>query len=405
MAPTRSDQTLIVGGGPVGMTAALSLARRGIPVRVLEAGPDFAADPRASSTHPSTLDMLEELGLEVPMMAQGYRVDCWQFWDRMDGPIIKLELGELAGLTRHPFRLQLEQHRLCGIIQQALKTHGVEVAFNSRVTALRQDEDGVVATVDGPGGTREETGRFLIGADGGRSTIRKSLGISFEGYSLSELFVVVTTEYPFGQHGYADACHFADPDQWATLFRTPNGGAEPFWRISMPAMSNLSEDEARNFDRCSERLAILLPEGARATVFHANLYGVHQRVAGTFRLGRVLLAGDAAHVNGPTGALGMNFGIQDAVFLAEQLARVYAEPADTTPLDRYDRQRRVLAEAILQKQPQLIKARLELRDAEARKARNAALRAMGTDTARRMAFLKESTMLDSVAQSAALGAG
>jgi 3-(3-hydroxy-phenyl)propionate hydroxylase len=300
----------------------------------------------------------------------------------------------------------LEQHNLSAIVETALRAYGVSVEFGSRVIAVSQSDGHVEATIETAEGVAVARGRYLIGADGGRSTVRKQLGVSFEGYSLNELFVVVTTAYDFAPHGYANACHFADPDEWATLFRVPNmlpdGSREPLWRISMPANRELDEQQARGFGHCSERLAILLPEGVRPVILHSNLYGVHQRVAGQFRIGRVLLAGDAAHVNGPTGAMGMNFGIQDAVFAAQNLGRVYAKPSDEAPLDRYDRQRRPLAEAVLQKAPVEIKARLELRDPAARRARNEAMRDLGRDTEKRLKFLLAGAMIDSVRASAAI---
>lgn len=383
------------------MTAALALARGGIPVRVLEAASGFARDPRASSLHPATLDMLETLGLGEDILRLGHRVNTWQFWDRLEGPIITLRLAELEGLTRHPFRIQLEQHVLCGLIEAQLAQFGVEVEFNSRVTTVRQDEAGVVVDVDTEGGPNRARGGWLVAADGGRSTIRKALGIPFEGYSLSELFVVATTAHDFGRYGYEDACHFADPDEWATLFRVPNAGGEPFWRISMPVLPGLSREEAVRFETCAARLKVLIAPGCHVPVLHANLYGVQQRVAGRFRDGRVVLAGDAAHVNGPTGALGMNFGIQDAMLLATQLSRAYAT-SDDEPLDQYDRRRRTLALAILQTQPQRIKARLETRDPEERRRRNDEMRRLGADRARRLAFLKEQSMIDSVERSLAI---
>ena len=400
------DGVLIAGGGPVGMVAALALTRRGIPVRIFEAAPAFPSDPRASSIHPSSLDMLEQLGLDGPVHAQGMRVDSWQFWDRVEGPIIELGFEALRPHTNHPFRLQLEQHNLSAIIEQALLRDGVVVEFGSRVTSVWQGEEQVSLTIETERGSETAWGRYLIAADGGRSSIRKQLAVPFEGYSLSELFVVVTTAYDFAPHGYANACHFADPDEWATLFRVPNvdkdGNRQPLWRISMPANPTLNEQQARDFKQCSDRLGMLLPPGEHPTILHSNLYGVQQRVAASFRVGRVLLAGDSAHVNGPTGAMGMNFGIQDAVFAAERLAEVYANPGVDTPLDRYDRQRRPLAEAILQKAPVEIKARLELRDPAARQARNAAMRDLANDADKRLHFLLAGAMIDSVRTSAAI---
>ncbi|MBY6092859.1 FAD-dependent oxidoreductase [Maritimibacter alkaliphilus] len=392
---------LIAGGGPVGMSTALALALKGIPVTVLEAAATFADDPRASSIHPATLDLLEPLGLEEEIMALGHRVSTWQFWDRVEGPVVKLHLDELEGLTNHPFRIQLEQHVLCGLILKRLQALGAEVRFETRVTGVSQDDNRVQVEVETPTGSETLTGAYLVAADGGRSTIRKALDIPFEGYSLSELFVVVTTLHDFSRYGYEDACHFADPDEWATLFRVPNGKDRPFWRISMPVLPGIPREEAARFDVCADRLRILLDEGDSVEILHSNLYGVHQRVAARFREGRILLAGDAAHVNGPTGALGMNFGIQDAIFLADQLARVYETGADAA-LDRYDRQRRTLAEAILQTQPQRIKQRLETREPEERRRRNEALRQMGADPARRLEFLKEQCMLNSVQEALAI---
>ena len=163
----------------------------------------------------------------------------------------------------------------------------------------------------------------MIGADGGRSTVRKQADIKFDGFTWPERFIVLTTPFDFEAHyGYAYRSYFADPGEWCNCFKVSADGPPGLWRTVYPANPSLSEDEILSDNGVQARIQSFFPSDRPYEIVHRNLYVTHQRVAETFRKGRVLLAGDSAHVNNPIGGMGLNGGIQDAVNLADKLARV-----------------------------------------------------------------------------------
>jgi 3-(3-hydroxy-phenyl)propionate hydroxylase len=182
---------------------------------------------------------------------------------------------------------------------------------------------------------------WLIGADGARSEVRRALGVEFEGFTWPERFLVVSTPFDFPAviPQLASVSYVADPERWHFLLRIPD-----LWRVMFPIPAEVSDATALERDYAQSALATVVPGITNYQIAHTTLYRVHQRVAKTYRVGRVLLAGDAAHINNPLGGMGMNGGIHDAVNLTDRLARVIAGEAPAGELDRYDRQRRLVEE-------------------------------------------------------------
>jgi 3-(3-hydroxy-phenyl)propionate hydroxylase len=393
----------IVGAGPVGLTAALGLAQQGVRVSVYEAEAALTHDLRAGSFHPPTLDMLGPLGVTARMLDRGIKVRRWQIRDRNEGVVAEFDLGMIADATDHPYRLHLEQHRLTPILKEMLEAcPGASIAFGHRFVAGRQDGDRVVATFATKGGPVERDFAYLIGADGGRSAVRKALGVEFEGFTWPERFLVISTTYDLEQDGFAYNAYISDPEEWVAIFKMPHDGPPGLWRLAFPTDTAIPEEEILSDAFVLARLHSFLPHQAAFDIPYRSAYRVHQRVAKQFRIGRVLLAGDAAHVNNPLGALGLNGGIHDAINLAEKLGRILRGEADAALLDLYERQRRLTNIEYVQAMSIRNKRTLEERDPLVRRQRLDELRATAADPQRAREHLLNTSMIASVRRAAAI---
>lgn len=310
------------------------------------------------------MDMLEESGVTAGLLAMGRICPTFQYRDRREGKIAEFDLGVLKHDTRHPYRVQCEQFKLVDFVLQRLAAMPeVDVRFAHRAEAITQSGDGVEVTVTTPSGTERFAGSWLIGTDGGRSTVRKSLDIEFEGATYPERFLVAGTTFDF-RSAIPDLCsvhYIADADEWVTLLEIPD-----MWRFITPVYKG-TDDEALSDTFIESRLQGFVPRGTRYDIQVRAIYRAHQRVAATYRKGRAFLAGDAAHLNNPIGGMGLNGGLHDAVDLAERLARVWHRAAEAELLDGYERKRKpVVVDAILA-QTAHNKRLLEERDPEVRR--------------------------------------
>jgi 3-(3-hydroxy-phenyl)propionate hydroxylase len=398
---------IVAGAGPVGAVLALSLARAGLRVTLVEAETAINDAPRAATVHPSTLDMLGELGLMDEIVARGLVCRYFDHWDRPSRTLIaRFDHEVLRGDTAHPFVVQIEQHKIVGMVLDRLAAAGnVDVRLGTMVTGFSQDADGVAVTVTaGPDGRPERlTADYLVGADGGRSTVRKLAGIEFEGYTWPERFLVLTTAFDFqAEWDCSFRSYFADPDEWVNLFKVAGDDGLGRWRAVFATAEEESDSGALSDEAVARRLS-RLANGANPAdqLLHRNIYRVHQRVAATFRSGRVFLAGDAAHVNNPIGGLGMNCGIHDAIELAATLTAA-GHGADDASLEVYNARRRPLNIEFIQEQTIANKKRLEEKDPRQRAARAADLAATAADPERHRRFLLRSSLLASVAKAKTL---
>jgi len=351
------DRILIAGAGPVGLAAATNLVRHGVPVTVLEAGNDLSTESRASTFHPVTLDMLDDLGVVRSLIDQGLIASKFQFRSRADGVLATFDFATIADATRHPYRLQCEQSKLTRLLLDRLGGNpDFRIEFGSSVEGVTTADDRVEVTIDRGDKTERRDFPWLIGADGARSNVRRSLGINFEGFTWPERYLVVSTPFDFTQviPDIVSVSYVADPDRWFFLLQIPG-----MWRVMFRVAAEESDELALS-DAFARKLMSGIVSGVdRYDIVHTTLYRVHQRVAGIYRKGRAFFAGDAAHVNNPLGGMGMNGGIHDAMNLTERLVEVTGGRKPDAELDRYDLQRRLITKAFVQTQSIQNKKNLE----------------------------------------------
>ncbi len=395
------DRVLIAGAGPVGCAAALHLARAGIPVTLLEAAASLPMDLRASTFHPPTLDMLEDLGVVAPLIDQGIICPIWQNRDSVRGVVAEWDLGLLKDDCGHPYRVQAEQYKLTGIIVDVLRGMAeADIRFSTPAVSVDQDADRVRLRVEGPDGPETLTGRYLIAADGASSVIRIGLGIDFPGLTFPELWLCTSTGFDFGRHfdNLAPIAYVADPEFWFVFIRVPG-----LWRLLMPTFPGETAESLVTDETVQDRMHRVCPVEGDYDTCHRTAYAVHQRVAESYHKGRVFLAGDSAHINNPLGGMGMNGGIHDAINLCEKLAAVWRGEADERIFERYHAQRRPIAVEYVQATTLRNKALLEEKDPAVRTKRLDDLSRTAEDPVKARDFLLGSSMIKALERAAALG--
>jgi 3-(3-hydroxy-phenyl)propionate hydroxylase len=399
----EQKDVIVAGGGPVGMVTALALAQRDFNVTVVEAAQEVDTNPRAATTHSSTLEMIASLGVIDEFIAAGLTARYFDFWDREQSRMIaRFDHDLLRNDTPFPYVVQTEQHKLVKIIEAKLASYAnVTVLRGAPVVGVEQDANGVTVTLERDGEQQKLAGHFLVGTDGGRSTVRKSLNIEFEGYTWPEQFLVLTTSFDFEKAlGSSYRAYFAGADEWCNLFKVAGDDMKGRWRAVFPAPVDLPEEVIMNDEAAQRRLNGIYQRTEEYELLHKNIYRVHQRVAASFRKGRIFLAGDSSHVNNPIGGLGLNCGIHDALEIANTLAA--AKDANDPVLDRFERRRRSMNIEFVQQQTVANKKRLEEKDAAVRAKNLEDLVAIQNDPARQHAFLMRSSLLDSVRKAAAI---
>jgi len=327
-------QVLIVGAGPTGLLIALGLARAGVEVVVIEADADFNRSPRALTYTPVVLDVLSDFG--VLEAAREIALECgrvqWEFAD--NGHVLEVDVGVMEGATRFPFNLHMGQDKLAELILAELQAQpSAKVWWSTRLTGFTQNDDGVVVEVETADGAKTITADWLVGTDGARSTVRRGLGIEFEGFTWPDRYMATNISFDFATKGYAPARFIIDPVNWALVARVDQG---PLWRVTYGESADLPEETA--VDRARERLRHFTGTNDFEIV-HAAPYRVHERAATSFRSGRVLIAGDAAHIVNPLGGQGLTAGILDARILVDSLVGVIQARYPDEALDHYSAER------------------------------------------------------------------
>jgi 3-(3-hydroxy-phenyl)propionate hydroxylase len=404
-AMPNDNRVIVSGCGPVGAVMTLALVKKAIPVTLIEQLPDAAEDQRAATIHTPTVAMLVELGLEKEMFSEsasgGMQAPLFHFRDRATGELIAVfDISLLKGEVPYPYVVQWEQYKLVHAALPYIRSSGLgEVRFSTKLIGLAQSAEQVEATVTNAAGETEKIcGKYLIGADGGSSAVRRLAGIHFEGFTWPERFIKIGTSFDFGStgQGFCTRNYFFDPDEWLNLFKVKGYGPPGIWRGVLPVPESESDEEALSMDSIQRRLQRIHRKTGDYEIPYYALYAVHQRVAETFNKGRVLLAGDCAHVNNPIGGMGMNGGIHDAMNLADKLADVWFGRAEASALDRYTRQRRTAQIDYVQAQTIENKRKLEEKDPAIRRKHLDELRRASEDITLHKKFLYRSSLIDSL---------
>ena len=391
------QRVLIAGAGPVGLVAATYLARAGVPVTIFEQGLSLSEESRASTFHPPTLDMLHALGAAEALIAQGLKAPTFQYRTKKQGLLAEFDFTAIADATQHPYRVQCEQSKLTRILYEQMRGHpNFELQFGSPVTGVSQNTSGVEVTIERNGRSERHSGRYLIGADGASSMVRRSLGIEFEGFTWPDRLLVVSTPFDFFSviPGLSSVSYVADPERWYFLLQIPG-----LWRAMFLVNEDASDERVQTREFAQMLMAGVIPGISNYEIAHTTLYKVHQRVAKTFKQGRAFLVGDAAHINNPLGGMGMNGGIHDAVNLAARLAAVWRGEAPEAELERFDKQRRLVTLETIQKTTIQNKKNLESPGDEFRES----LRAIAADPARTRDYLLRVSMIASLHRAEELG--
>jgi 2-polyprenyl-6-methoxyphenol hydroxylase-like FAD-dependent oxidoreductase len=397
------ERVLIAGAGPVGLTAAACLVRRGIPVTVFEASAALSTESQASTFHPPTLDMLDDLGVADELVQRGLIARRLQYRSGRDEVMATFEYAAIADSTRHPYRLQCEQFNLTRIIHARLSGDpNYQIEFGTRVCGVSQDRTGVTVRLSSAdSAAREERGSWLIGADGGHSQVRKALGIPFEGFTWPERFLVIDTPFDFcaAIPALESVTYVAAPANWRFLLQLPST-----WRLTLPIAEDVPDATAASRDFVRTALSTVVSGIKDDEVSRVALYKVHQRIAKAFRVGRAFLAGDAAHINNPLGGMGMNGGIHDAVNLSERLGKVWRRETSDIELSLYDLQRRGVTVEYVQKHSIRNKRNLETSDPDERDRFRDELRRTASNPQSMRDFLRRVSMIASLERAEVLGA-
>jgi 2-polyprenyl-6-methoxyphenol hydroxylase-like FAD-dependent oxidoreductase len=329
------DGVIVVGAGPVGLLTALGLARNGVSVTVLESEPAIVDSPRAVVYHWSVLEGLERLGILEDVKRIGLTKQDYMYRVFGTGESICWTLAPLADYTAHPYNVHLGQNRLAEVALAHLRRiPGATVSFGTRVTGLAQDAAGVTVHASSTEGARELRAGWVVGADGARSAVRQALGLTFAGTTWPERFVATNLYYDFEQLGLARATMQIDPRYGAIIVKIDESG---LWRCTYCEDASLPEEGI--LERMPAFYRAVLAPGTGYALERYSPYRMHQRAAERLRIGRVVLAGDAAHVTNPSGGLGLTSGMFDCFVLYEALAAVVRGEIGEEVLDRYSDER------------------------------------------------------------------
>ena len=393
---------VISGAGPVGLVLAMRLGHMGIACTVLESSSELARGLRASTFHPPTLDMLDEHGISAKLIAAGLVAPTWQVRMHTTGQYAEFDLSVLKDETAHPYRLQCEQWRLSELLLAHIQRNlpHVQVHWDCPLTHFSQNDRSVNVQYQSPDGHMNQLeASFLVGADGGHSTVRKQLNLAFDGLTFPETTILATTRFAFHAHlpelSYINYC-WSESGTFSLL------RLRDLWRVSLYQDEGESLEEATSHTAVQQKMQRIWPRQETYDMLEIRPYRIHQRVVKQYVSGRVVLVGDAAHLNSPSGGMGMNGGIHDAFNLSEKLGSILHGDCGLEALALYERQRRPIAISHVLEQSGRNRARMQERDMSKRLAAMEELQRKASDPVMHKAHLLNTSMITGLRESAAL---
>jgi 3-(3-hydroxy-phenyl)propionate hydroxylase len=394
----KNVDVFIVGAGPVGLTLAMRLGLSGHRVCLAEAAQDIETDLRASTFHPPTLDLFDEQGITAKLIDAGLIAPTWQVRMNHTQEFAEFDLSILKDYTSHPYRLQCEQWRLSGFLRDYIKDHlpNVSVLWGTPCESFEILKDGV--NVRCKNVEQEEVSfstKFLVGCDGSRSIVRKRLGLEFEGETFPETTVLATTHFPFQDHlnhlSYINYCWTKEGT--FSLLRLKS-----LWRVSLYPAIDEPIESAIQVDSVRKKIQQIAPDFGESPILEIRPYKIHQRVVKKYVSERVVLAGDAAHINSPSGGMGMNGGVHDAFNLADKLNRIL-KGEGIELLTKYERQRRPIAIKHVIEQSAKNRARMQEKDMDKRLLTLRELQKKSSDKKLALNYLLETSMISGLKES------
>lgn len=389
---TSRNQVVVAGAGPVGLAAALLVADAGIPVTVLEKRPGLSTASKASTFHPPTLAILHHLGVLDAVRDRGEIVRRLQYRTAKDGVFAEFSLDALRGETAFPYRLHLEQAQVTPLLLERLRAHAhARVLFDAELVGVGQESDAATARIRHRGAEETIAGAYLVGADGSRSGVRRSLGIAFEGEDYPDKILRVMTgdDLDLLLPGIAPVTYLFNGARSVSFLRMRD-----CWRIILRVAKEVDDATALAPDWILARLKEVIPHCERLpSVLMKDIYGVSRRVAARHRAGRVVLAGDSAHVTNTRGGMNMNCGLHDAYALALAIVRAMRGEGPGVVDAAADERHRVATEMLIPRTDRNVAGGEKWLDQ---------VRSMAADPAQALAYLRTTAMLDMTAVPAAV---
>lgn len=399
------NEVVVVGAGPVGLVTAIGLAQRGVKVIVLEQNSaEVAPQWRGSTIHPPTLEIFDQLGLAETIINGAVKVELLQYRDLELPDVINFKYSSISGLVKFPYRLQYEQYKVLKLLRDTAAQHeNIELRYQAEVKSVTVSSASVLLELETLGVIEQLETNWLVAADGSHSKVRKSIGIELSGFTYPLPTTVVATAFPFENYfsDLAPVSYWSGPLGRLSMIRTPD-----IWRIAMTTQADddsttergTIEKPAADFVAVINLLLKLIP-GVTLVDLDLKQYEVyrsHQRVAAEFSLGRVALAGDAAHLTSTNGGMGLNSGVQDAAALVTALLAAIAENS-TEPITQYASDRKQFCERFLQPTTTANHETVDDPDQATRAARLAKLAAQAADPAQELAAVAKASMLTDLA--------